>query len=158
MKYGIDPKDLRRCIVVPVLEQLDLTSHAAVSLVLGTAMHESHLSTVRQVNGPALGFWQMEPATHDDCWRNYLFFRRELAARIRWITGIMQPSAEDMARDNFYACAMARVRYRRVPAGMPGNDPRALATYWKDYYNTKLGRGTVEEALPHFELACSFGS
>jgi hypothetical protein len=155
VRYGIYPQDLRRYVVVPVLYQLDLLSDAAVSLLLGTAMHESNLTYLHQLNGPALGLWQMEPFTHDDCWKNFLFFRRDLAARVRSIVGVAQPTAEDMVTNNTYACAMARVRYRRVPGDLPPNSPLELATYWKQHYNTPLGKGTIEQALPHFVTACS---
>lgn len=155
MNYGIDPAQLRQYVVVPVLDQLGLLSDTAVNLVLGTAMHESHLTYLHQIGGPALGLWQMEPFTHDDCWSNFLFFRTDLAAIIRSIAGSQKPAAEDMIGDLRYACAMARIRYRRVPGGLPLNTPKALTAYWKQYYNTPLGKGTIEQALPHFAAACA---
>jgi hypothetical protein len=152
MNYGLDPAQLRKHIIVPVLDQLALGGNAAISLVLGTAMHESHLQYLKQMGGPALGLWQMEPDTHHDCWNNFLNFRRDLAARVRAIAGGV-PRAEEMIGNLNYACAMARVKYRRVPGGMPHNDPHELAVYWKEHYNTSLGKGTIAQALPHFTAA-----
>lgn len=159
MQYGIDPRQLRELIIVPTLAQLGLYSPAATSLVLGTAMHESHLIALRQQGGgPALGLWQMEPATHDDIWRNFLKYRTDVAVKIRHYFNVaddLMISADQMTGNLYYACAMARIQYRRVSAPLPDNEPNALAAFWKEHYNTPLGAGTVAEALPHFAVACS---
>jgi hypothetical protein len=43
---------------------------------------------------------------------------------------------------------MCRVHYYRVPAALPpAGDLAEQAAYWKRYYNTELGRGTVEHFL-----------
>ena len=51
--------------------------YAAVLLTgSGTAAVESRMGTyLRQIGGPALGIWQVEPATHLDCWDNWLDYR-----------------------------------------------------------------------------------
>ncbi len=51
-----------------------------------------------------------------------------------------------METDPKYAAAMARVRYLRVKEAIP-KDPRDIAAYWKQYYNTPLGAGTVEKFI-----------
>src|SRR5258708_26545125 len=33
--------------------------------------------------GPAVGLFQMEPTTHDDCWTNFLNFRPVLAGKVK---------------------------------------------------------------------------
>jgi hypothetical protein len=155
MNYGIDPKQLRELVIVPVLRQLRLYSIEATSLVLGTAMHESHLTYLKQVGtGPALGLWQMEPATHDDIWANFLKYRTDLAGVLTYVAGDKTPTADHMVGNLWYACAMARMQYRRVPGPLPENNPGDLAAFWKQHYNTPLGAGTVEQALPHFHNAC----
>jgi len=45
--------------------------------------------------------------------------------------------------DDRFACLMARVHYLRVSEAVP-DDLRGQAGYWKRYYNTRLGKGTVE--------------
>lgn len=154
MNYGIDPSQLRELIVRPTLEQLGLYSHSAASLVLGTAMHESHLMYLKQLGrGPALGLWQMEPSTHDDIWANFLKYRTDLAQRLQYIAGDPKPSPTHVIGNLWYACAMARIQYRRVSAPLPVNSPEPLAAFWKQHYNTVLGAGTIEQALPHFTAA-----
>jgi hypothetical protein len=51
---------------------------------------------------------------------------------------------------------MCRLHYRRVAEPLPAaKDTEAMAAYWKAHYNTPLGKGTVEKALPRFIVACS---
>lgn len=147
MNYGIDIAQLRIDIVRPALRGVDLWSAPAENLVLGTALVESLARFVRQVGGgPAVGLWQMEPATHNDIWTNYIAFDAKLSKMLP------RASAERMVYDLRYAAQMCRVHYRRVKAPLPLTS-LAAAEYWKRYYNTVLGAGTVEKALPHFEVA-----
>ena len=84
----IDLTQFRSDIVRPILEKLDLWSGAAENLLVGTSLVESGLFYVRQLRGgPALGFFQMEPATHDDIWRNYLAYRGDLRDRVEQLFG-----------------------------------------------------------------------
>jgi len=68
--------DFRRDVIAPVLQKSGLDSEAAEELLLGTAVQESlNFKYRRQMGGgPARGYFQMEPATHDDIWDNYLQF------------------------------------------------------------------------------------
>jgi hypothetical protein len=94
---------------------------------------------------PALGYFQMEPKTHDDCWTNSLDFRASLKAKVLAIrTAAGAPKATETETDPKYAAVMARVRYMRVPASILTN-PRDIAAYWKLHYNTPLGAGSVSE-------------
>jgi hypothetical protein len=134
-------------IVRPTLIAVGAASDAAEMLLMGTAAQESNLVYTKQIGGPALGYFQMEPATYDDCWTNYLHFRPDLAARVRAVrTAPGTASADDLVTDHVYAAAMARVRYMRVAAPIPA-DPRLIAAYWKQHYNTPLGAGTVEDFI-----------
>ncbi len=153
---GIDARQLRELIVVPTLGHLGLYSEDAVVLLMNTARQESRLRWIQQLgNGPAVGIWQMERVTHDDIWANYLAYREDLADKVRQLAiGTKQvPDAAQMAGNLFYACAMARVHYLRVPHMLPSADNlSAQAAYWKQYYNTELGRGTVEEFIANGEV------
>lgn len=145
-------------ILVPTLTRIGLDETNRTSLVLGTCLKESaNLTYVVQIpNGPALGFGQMEPATHADLWVNFLAFRPELADKVRRLAGRFDgnaPPVSELIGNAFYAVAMVAVHYRRVPAALPPNEPYALAAYWKKYYNTALGKGDVQEALPYFMKA-----
>jgi hypothetical protein len=86
----LDPEQLRIFVVRPTLEALDLWSQAAENLVIGTAAQESHLTYIDQKEpagrrpriGPGLGLWQMEAATHDDIWHNWLTAKPAIGVRV----------------------------------------------------------------------------
>lgn len=158
----IDPTQLRTLVVKPVLLSLGLpSSEVAENLIMGTAAHESHLGDyIEQVGGgPALGIFQMEPATLNDCYENYLDYRADLKAKVDGFLAA-QPATQDgspdkqqqLATNLAYATAMCRIRYYRAPAAMPSdpNDVNALGTYWKQYYNTPQGAGTVEQFVADY--------
>ncbi len=145
---GINAAQLREYVIRPALEEIGLYSMAAEELVLGTAAHESKLGTyLHQVRGPALGVFQMEPATYRDIWVNWLPGQGDLAARLANIAGTDgAPLADVMVFNLKFAAAMCRVFYRRIKAPLPAaGDLAGQAAYWKKYYNTALGKGTPEQ-------------
>ena len=146
---GILPAHLRDLIIRPTLVDMGHYSPAAEALLLGTVAHESRGGRyLAQLGGPARGIYQMEPATHDDLWRHFLPSRRPLKALLlTWAHDpAPYPSPDQMVYDLRYATAMARVHYLRVPAPLPAADDLiGQAAYWKRYYNTPAGKGTVEQ-------------
>jgi hypothetical protein len=113
-----------------------------------TAAVESNMGYyIKQVDGPAIGIFQMEPATHDDIWDNYLAYRRDLSPVVTQFGHGLISLQTSLA----YGAAMARVHYLRVPAKLPNaNDVEGLATYWKEHYNTLEGKGTVVDAIAKY--------
>lgn len=153
MNPGIDPQQFRTHVVRPAIEALGLWSESAEALLMGTAAQESHLGRyLHQVGGgPALGPFQMEPATYRDIWANYLAYRRPLANAVHDLAGVTVPNSEVMAYHLRYAAAMARIHYLRVPQRLPAaDDIVGLAQYWKQHYNTPAGRGTVDEFVANY--------
>jgi hypothetical protein len=135
-------------VVRPALMHLDpLIPYgvAAEELVLATAVAESRLEALRQLgHGPALGVYQMEPATHDDIWDNYLAFRPELARRVSQLVAERPDRLQQLMTNLAYATAMCRVHYRQAPEPLPpAENLEAQAAYWKAHYNTEAGAGTV---------------
>jgi hypothetical protein len=153
--YGLDVDQLRELVIVPTLKSLNLHTKAAENLVLGTALVESRARYIKQLGtGPALGIFQMEPATHDDIWDNYLSYRTDLANQIKELVRVTE--AGEMIGNLYYAAAMCRVHYRRVRSPLPeAGNALDMACYWKNHYNTALGAGTVSKAQPHFVVVCS---
>ncbi|MBW7929812.1 MAG: hypothetical protein H3C57_00690 [Gammaproteobacteria bacterium] len=138
----IDPGQLRMYIVRPTLVAIGAWSKAAEDLVMGTAAQESRLTYLRQLGGgPALGFWQMEPATHDDIWNNYLSRKHDLATKVLGAAGFAsRPWSEALVYNLRYAAGMCRVHYLRKPGAIP-DTLEGQADYWKAHYNTYLGAG-----------------
>ena len=153
----IDPTQLRHEVVRPALEWIDLYSKAAEDLLMGTAAQESRLQYLKQLGtGPALGIFQMEPATHDDIWDNYLAYNPELASQVRGLASQHKWTANparELVGNLMYAAAMSRVFYRRIKAALPEQgDVAGMARYWKNFYNTSLGAGTEEEFVRNYRL------
>ena len=139
-------------LITSVLKELNLYSGDSVNLLMGTAAQESHLGKYRKQlgGGPALGIFQMEPATFNDIVNNYLRYKPELASRIERVARISRFKAEDIENNDLLAICMARVHYLRVKEAIP-SDLEGWARYWKRYYNTPLGKGTEEEFIANYK-------
>ncbi len=143
----LDPGQFRRLVIHPALQAIGLYSPAAERLLLGTALTESGLRRLHQVDGPALGIFQIEPATHADVWANYLAYRENLASRVASLAS-EQPRLDQLVWNLAYATAIARLIYYRRPEPLPAAaDLAGLARYWKAHFNSALGAGSAEDFL-----------
>lgn len=148
---GINLSYLNQYVIQPVLTAFGapFNSVSASILLLGTAIHESNAGEylAQTGGGPALGAWQMEPFTHDDCWQNFLAYRPALAASVRQFQ-VSGAGAGQMAWNLGYSCAMARVKYIRAQPPLPAaSDVQGMAAYYKQYYNSERGAAVVDPAL-----------
>jgi len=153
----IDPNHLRKHVIRPALECLSPQiqySPVAENLLMGTASQESNLIYLKQLGGgPAVGLFQMEPATYEDIWEHYLNRKANLAAKLLSMCPDQKvPDASYMAGNLFFAAAMCRVHYYRKPDPLPKNDPFSLGQYWKKFYNTVHGAGTVDEFIENYKV------
>ena len=150
----INAIQLRINIIRPVLESLNSFipySLAAENLLMGTCAQESRMgSYVHQVNGPALGIFQMEPETEADIWANYLGYRTNLSKFVDRLC-IESDCVDDLIGSMPYAVAMARIHYYRAPSALPDADSVGqMANYWKLVYNTPEGKGTEAEFIHNY--------
>lgn len=137
----MDPRQLAR-LINPALalvangEMVGFDGPDAVTFLVGIAAVESRLRLLRQVGGgPALGLWQIEPATHDDLLASWLDTRPEVRSRVL----------------SLRAEAPARLLIWRAPARLPrATDVPGQAKVWKQYYNTAGGAGTEEKYIHSF--------
>lgn len=146
-------RNVMNMVIGPALRDAEMHSDDACRLVLETGLVESGYREIAQQpnGGPALGFWQMEGPTHDDIWKNYLQYRPELAKRIIWASSLdmpanSAPSSVLLVYHLRYAAIMCRVHYMRVPDALP-TDLEGRAAYWKAFFNTAGGKGTVEKYI-----------
>ena len=159
MSVGIDPSDLRKFVIAPALALIGLGGEAAEELMLGTALQESGCGRrLAQAAGPALGIWQMEPATHADIEKNFLLSQPALArATAKLLCAGIEPLFQ-LEGNLYYACAMARLVYRRVAAPLPAaGDVAAQAGFYKAHYNTAGGAATVAAYVANWKAACGAG-
>ena len=153
---SIDFKQLREYVVRPVLEHLDPEipySLRAENLILGTIAQESHGEYLHQLGrGPALGIIQMEPATHDDIWENFLRYNDSLSERVsalelpEWLGA---HGAPELIGNLYYATAMCRVHYWRKPGALPAT-VEGMANYYKKWYNSFKGAATPKEFIENY--------
>lgn len=142
-----------RDLISRTLIQLGYHSESAVALLLGTAAQESKFGTyIRQFGGgPALGIFQMEPATEKDIWNNFIAYRAGLKSSVFSITRIYNPNPAALEANLAYQIIMARLQYRRAPGALPAaDDIFGMAAYWKRSYNTPAGKGTVRKFVRNF--------
>lgn len=149
----INYMQLKELIIKPTLDLLQMYSVDAEELLVFTCACESLGGTyLKQIKGPALGIYQMEPNTYTDIWQNYI---KNHGMIVNLLTLNFQchnmPLPERMIYDLRYATAMARIHYRRVKEGLPpANDVNKIWEYYKKYYNTPLGKAEQEESIKHY--------
>lgn len=142
-------------LIEKTLRAIGIYTPEAANLVFGTIAHESGgFKHRKQVGGPALGLCQMEPFTHEDCWGNFLRYKPDLVKKILTVSGLkMRPMSEELMKNDVYAVCMCRVRYLRAKGAIP-KTLEGQAAYWKQHYNTPLGKGTVEKYISDYKLYC----
>lgn len=145
----MDNKQLRELIIKPALVSIDMYSLDAENLIAGTIAQESQMGHyIQQMGGgPALGICQMEPATYQDIWTNYIRYRRTLEDKI--YLDYPSPTASIMIHDLKFAVIMCRLHYRRVAAPLP-TTLEGYAKYWKVHYNTIQGKGATQEFIDNY--------
>ena len=153
---------LIECVIRPTLIHMSvlnssLNSKAAENLLLGTILQESAGGRyLKQIKGPALGIFQIEPATHKDVFENFLKHRPDWETHIVKLAsrGFYGNRDDELMFNLRYACAIARLVYWRSPVKMPDHDDVVgLGEMWKVAYNTKHGRGTAEEFINNYQTS-----
>ena len=138
-------KDIKD-IIDWTLKYLDMYSEDAADLVFKTGMAETGYKAIKQYGGgPALGFWQVEPATINDTIENYVKYRSKLE-KLLISLGYDETHSEIRVMSNIaLQVAFCRLKYRRDKNALPKwNDLEGQSNYWKRVYNTELGKGTIQ--------------
>lgn len=144
-------KEQLKELIEETLKEIDLYSSDAVNLLMGTAAQESHLGKyIKQIKGPALGIFQMEPATFGDICNNFLAYKGDLGEKILQSCEAMKATPDGLRFNLKLSICFCRLHYLRVPEPLP-NSIEGYAKYWKDHYNTYLGAGTEEEFIRNYK-------
>jgi hypothetical protein len=152
----MDKKQLRSLIEQTLKEigktKPGLFNSYAIDLLMGTSAQESHLGTyIRQLgNGPALGIFQMEPSTFEDIMDNFLYYQPDLIRAIKQICNVERLTPTTLMYNLKVAIIFARLHYWRVSDPLP-TTINGMALYWKEYYNTRLGKGKPEEFIENYK-------
>tara|TARA_R100001082_G_C4358750_1_gene158246 strand:- start:504 stop:947 length:444 start_codon:yes stop_codon:yes gene_type:complete len=131
------------------LHELDMHSDDAVELIYRTGMAETKYKHLIQMGGgPAVGFFQCEPATMHDIIENYASYRPNIMTKL-YALGYDEKDAEMRMMGSIpLQVAFCRLKYRRDKHSIPASDDiEAQGKYWKRVYNTELGKGTLKHFL-----------
>ena len=143
----------RELIVKSSLSDLLLNSQDAEVLLVFTCAVESLGGTyLQQVNGPALGIYQMEPVTYNDIWHNFIIPDNKLGLRLFNNFDVNRmPSEARLIYDLRFATAMTRIFYLRIQEPLPSaTDVDAIWDYYKKYYNTPKGAAVKDDSIQRY--------
>ena len=138
-------------IVEYSLYRIGCYSDDALALVVRTGMAESGYRELRGrgKGNPAIGFWQIEPATMYDMMKNYIQYRSQYKFQLMDMGMDFEDNTILTVMSNLSVqAALCRLHYRRDRERIPcWADLEAQGEYWKRVYNTELGRGTVKHFI-----------
>ena len=150
----MNAQQLHDYIIKPTLEYMggNYNTESARLLLLATAAIESDCGYyIKQVNGPALGIWQMEPDTATDIDNNCDALRVDNFRLHNLCNEERNLWTQCLIESPMYACAMARLKYSMDSNPLPkitGDrklDEVEFYKYYKRVYNTNLGASTFEK-------------
>lgn len=148
-------------LIKEITIKMGMYSEESNLLLLMTAAHESKLKYRRQItknfdyNKHAVSLFQIEKGTFISLFENYLRYRPEKLKLLEDINafvefGEYESAFMDLENDDEFAIAVCRLIYYAIPKSLPSSQ-YDLACYWKKYYNTEYGKGTVEKFLEDWE-------
>ena len=143
-------RDLRTAIrtVLQAIAEIITYADDAVELLMMTAAHESRMGTfLEQRGGPALGIFQMEPATLKDLYENYIAYRVRLYDLARSFEVKPLTREQNLMVNLPFMIVTARLHFYRDKEPLPSlHDIDAMARYYKRVWNTDKGAATPEMA------------
>lgn len=139
----MDLLDIKKLFISPTLTALGMGGSAADYQVLFTGYLESRFKYFRQINGPALSWFQVEPKTHEDIkgWLNNSFntILREKVLSTCYLS--ILPPDDALTWNIRYAVTMCRLVYYRCKMPLPdAADAEGIANCHKVCYNTRYGK------------------
>ena len=154
---GICTQELKRWVIQPTLQRLNINNKAAVRLLLGTAAQESAMGSHLKASGQkGSGIYQIHGLTHRHIWDDYLAMHPDIASLVRGLASqrdfLDHPHAE-LTTNLSYATAIAWFNYARHPEFcLPGNaDLNTLARLSKRFYHPK-GDVSCEHFINNYRL------
>lgn len=144
----------RTLIIEPVLSKMQVYSKESEEILVFTCAAESLGGYyLTQVKGPAIGIYQMEPATYTDIWVNYIRNKNNLATLLAIHFQCSRiPDVDRMIWDLHFATVMARIHYLRVKEPLPlATDVDGMWEYYKKYYNTVKGKASKDKSIEKYQ-------
>lgn len=146
MYYGITRQQQVFDIVDDVIEVLGGSNNVKM-IMLETAAQETHLGTLRDPTpyGAGTGIGQADELPFYDMMRRT---RARHVETIQEAFGIEMYDVEwrELECSPLLSFLTMRLHYKLIPDLIPGT-VEARAAYWKRFYNTFAGKGTVEDYI-----------
>ena len=144
-----DITQFREDILSPTLNALQIRDPFFLELLVFTCAVESAGGTyVKQVKGPALGIYQLEPATFTDCWVNYIVRKPDIINLLSLNLAVHRmPHPIEMVTDLKLATAMAAMLYKQRKACPTTTVPADLWNIYKPLWNTDKGAAVKDTCL-----------
>ncbi len=149
-------KQFREDIVAPTLGALQIRNANMAELLVFTCAVESAGGTyVRQIKGPALGIYQIEPATFTDLFVNYVLRKPDIANLFTLNLGMHRmPQPEEVITNLSLATACTAMLYQYRKARLPADSKLTSEQLWDIYkplYNTVKGASKKEPSIAAYE-------
>ena len=138
-----------KVIAEEVLYRLGKFSDDALAMIVRTGNAESGYRRLSQFGGgPGIGFFQVELATARDVMDNYVRYRPSYL-NVLIDLGLDEDNLEFCIKTNIaLQVAFCRLHYMRDKNPIPSwADLEGQASYWKEVYNTHLGKGTIKHFI-----------
>ena len=153
---------IKTFVIEPTLQRMGskYATRVAVQLLLDTIAVESQgkhidqrLSSTDETLGPAIGLYQIEPATHHDVFVNFLLGSAKhsmLRMKVLELRADHPDPHTQLATNLSYATAVARTIYFRAPEALPDEfDLDGIWEYYKKHWNSFLGATDKEQFMWH---------
>lgn len=155
--YGLAKKSHLREIIVEVCNTLGHggPNNCAVDLMLETAAQETHCGQLRDStpNGAGRGIFQIDPIAFND------IIQRTRSADATMVFNQFAVDIKTVRHDALdhsplLSAIFCRLFYKLIPEAIPATLAERAA-YWKKYYNTELGAGSVGAYINNATLYAS---
>lgn len=156
-------KDKLEETILYLIDRLDiqqylpsLHTHNFKDLILETCAVESNLgSLIKQVNGPALSIYQIEPNTYNFIDNLLKTKYKNIHNKTKYYIDLTKPQMHTRMTNIPHATVACMVYYLyaagdKLLSNITTREQRA--NIWKIHYNTHLGKGTVESYLQKSKL------
>jgi hypothetical protein len=145
----VNPYQFANLILEPAYKACNMYSLNAMYLMTCIAGVESKLTHLKQLpNGPAVGLFQVEPATYIDTCR-YLNLHPALRDQIlSYCQYESLPNVDALIHNLAFNALIARVKIWMIPEQIPSyKDPAAQAAYYEKYYNANADVDKTQEFI-----------
>lgn len=149
--YGISDREHLDRVIHAVCYYLGSSPVLAKKMLLETCAAETQLGTYpdSSPDSHGVGAFQFDQIALDDLKQETDARHKRKVSRL-WGYDLDEVELAELADDVLLAAICCRLKYLRIPAAIPDSYLNR-AVYWKQWYNTEAGKGTIEHYLDAVE-------